>query len=453
MGRHLLTPNTPVHLDHDHDHDHTEKDWPVSAPRSTFRVAALVTSKRTRNRRMATDYGLRARQLLRYAAADPAQPHADTITDEHVRRARFLQPLYDPAANGEEDEERWPAQWAESVKSLRGFVTCRPWKDATEGYLAAVEERKEDEAGEKDFAAAEDQEQPSGEPASGPQQPDNEAAQTAADLLNLSGLGSVLNLSGMGTVAPQTTPVKPAPPAPRRPRHIQTQTQQTPALASLGGGSRLPVSTTLLPGARPLMAGGGRGAPKPLTPGREIVTTDLDSPLGETAATVTHLSPRLGDTGRDTAHPLNTGLGPAVQDTVTFDPFPRIGETRRDTTNPSPAGGRYTSPKPFPFIEQTAPVPGAFPGIGNTATVPGAFPDFGETQDTPAALFSTSPNMFGPGGRERNRANGRGRSRSVSPKGGNNPVIGGGFTEEEMERFRAWVAREERKKAREAAGK
>ncbi|KAI8309228.1 hypothetical protein K4K61_001956 [Colletotrichum sp. SAR11_59] len=283
MGRHLLTPNTPVHLDHDHDHDHTEKDWPVSAPRSTFRVAALVTSKRTRNRRMATDYGLRARQLLRYAAADPAQPHADTITDEHVRRARFLQPLYDPAANGEEDEERWPAQWAESVKSLRGFVTCRPWKDATEGYLAAVEERKEDEAGEKDFAAAEDQEQPSGEPASGPQQPDNEAAQTAADLLNLSGLGSVLNLSGMGTVAPQTTPVKPAPPAP--------------------------------------------------------------------------------------------------------------------------------------------------------------------------PLFSTSPSMFGPGDRERNRANGRGRSRSVSPKGGNNPVIGGGFTEEEMERFRAWVAREERKKAREAAGK
>ncbi|KAI8305198.1 hypothetical protein K4K59_012303 [Colletotrichum sp. SAR11_240] len=274
MGRHLLTPNTPVHLAEHHDHD-PKTDWPADAPlRSTFRVNQLVTAKR--NRRMATDYSLRARQLLRYVAADPTQPHADTITDEHVRRARFLQPLYDPAADGEEDEERWPAQWAESVKSLRGFVTCRPWKEATEGYLAAMEEEKEDEAGEKDVAAAEDQEKPSAEPAPGPQQPDNEAAQAAADLLNLSGLGSVLNLSGT---------------------------------------------------------------------------------------------------------------------------------------------------------------------------------DFGETQDTPAALFSTSPHMFGPGGRERNRANGRGRSRSVSPKGANNPVIGGGFTEEEMERFRAWVAREERKKAREAGGK
>ncbi|KAI8234123.1 hypothetical protein K4K57_004937 [Colletotrichum sp. SAR 10_99] len=294
MGRHLLMPNTPVHLAEYHDHD-PQTDWPADAPlRSTFRVNQLVTSKR--NRRMATDYSLRARQLLRYAAADPAQPHADTITNEHVRRARFLQPLYDPAADEEEDEERWPAQWAESVKSLRGFVTCRPWKEATEGYLAIVEEEKEDKAGEKDVAAAEDQEQPPAEPAPGPQQSDNEAAQAAADLLNLSDLGSILNLSGMGTVPPQTTPVKPAAPAPR------------------------------------------------------------------------------------------------------------------------------------------------------------AFPDFGETQDTPAALFSTSPHMFGPGSRERNRANGRGRSRSVSPKGGNNPVIGGGFTEEEMERFRAWVAREERKKAREAGG-
>ncbi|KAJ4996586.1 hypothetical protein K4K48_008302 [Colletotrichum sp. SAR 10_66] len=333
MGRHLLTPNTPVHLAEYHDHDHDpQTDWPADAPlRSTFRVNQLVTWKR--NRRMATDYSLRARQLLRYAAADPAQPHADTITNEHMRRARFLQPLYDPVADEEEDEGRWPAQWAESVESLRGFLTCRPWKEATEGYLAIVEGEKEDKAGEKDVAAAEDQEQPPAEPAPGPQQSDNEAAQAAADLLNLSGLGSVLNLSGMGTVAPQTTPVKPAPTAPHRPRHIQMQTQQTPALAL------------------------------------------------------------------------------------------------------------------------TAPVPSAFPSVGNTATVPGAFPDFGETQDTPAALFSTSPHMFGPGSRERNRANGRGRSRSVSPKGGNNPVIGGGFTEEEMERFRAWVAREERKKAREAGGK
>lgn len=130
MGRHLLTPNTPVHLAEHHDHDPII-DWPADAPlRSTFRVNQLVTSKR--NRRMATDYSLRARQLLRYAAADPAQPHADTITNEHMRRARFLQPLYDPAADEEEDEERWPAQWAESVKSLRGFVTCRPWKEATE---------------------------------------------------------------------------------------------------------------------------------------------------------------------------------------------------------------------------------------------------------------------------------------------------------------------------------
>ncbi|KAF4807647.1 hypothetical protein CGCSCA5_v013172 [Colletotrichum siamense] len=440
MGRHLLTPNTPVHLAEYHDHDHDpQTDWPADAPlRSTFRVNQLVTSKR--NRRMATDYSLRARQLLRYAAADPAQSHADTITNEHVRRARFLQPLYDPVADEEEDEERWLAQWAESVKSLRGFVTCRPWKEATEGYLAIVEEEKVDKAGEKDVAAAEDQEQPPAEPAPGPQQSDNEAAQAAADLLNLSGLGSVLNLSGMGTVAPQTTPVKPAPPAPHRPRHIQTQTQQTPALALVGGGSRLPVSTTLLPGARPLMAGGGRGAAKPLTPGREVATTDLYLPVGETAATVTHLSPHLGVTGRDTAHPLNPGPGPTVQDTVTFGPFPRVGETRRDTTNSSPAGGRYTSPNPLPSLRQTAPVPSAFP-------------DFGETQDTPAALFSTGPHMFGPGSRERNRANGRGRSRSVSPKGGNNPVIGGGFTEEEMERFRAWVAREERKKAREASGK
>ncbi|KAF4888288.1 hypothetical protein CGCF415_v014543 [Colletotrichum fructicola] len=458
MGRHLLTPNTPIHLAEYRDHD-PQTDWPADAPlRSTFRVNQLVTSKR--NRKMATDYSLRARQLLRYAAADPAQPHADTITNEHVRRARFLQPLYDPAAD-EEDEERWPAQWAESVKSLRGFVTCRPWKEATEGYLAIVEEEKEDKAGEKDVAAAKDQEQPSAETAPGPEQSDNEAAQAAADLLNLSGLGSVLNLSGMGTVAPQTTPVKPAPPAPRRPRHIQTQTRQTPAMALTGGSSRLPVSTTLLPGARPLMAGGGRGAAKPLTPGREIATTDLYLPVGETAATVTHLSPRLGVTsprlgvtGRDTAYPsLNPGLGQTVQGTATFDPLPRVGETRRDTTNSSPAGGRYTSPNPFPSLGQTAPVPGAFPSVGNTATVPGAFPDFGETQDTPAALFSTSPNMFGPGGRQRNRANGLGRSRSVSPKGGNNPVIGGGFTEEEMERFRAWVAREERKKAREAGGK
>ncbi|KAH0424827.1 hypothetical protein CcaCcLH18_11325 [Colletotrichum camelliae] len=383
MGRHLLTPKTPVRLAHDHDSN--EEDWPAAPPRSTFRVVArLVRPKRNR---MATDYNLRARQLLRYAAADPALPHADIVTDEHMRRARFLQPLYEPGADADEGEgeEKWPAQWEETARSLRGFVGCRPWKEATEGYLLQeVEDVVEDVVEDQEPPAPAQQQQ---------QQPDNEAQDTRPNP-NLSGMGSVLNLSGLGTVPLQTTPVKPAPPGiPRRPRHMQTQ--QTLAAS----GSRLPVPSSLLADA----AGRGRGrgaATKPLTP----VTTDLYPPLGATGA-----FPPLGQMASTVTSRVEDATHPDMHPLTANDPS---GET--------------------------------------PAAVPGAFPSFGETHDTPAALFSSAPNVFG---RERDRS--RANSRSVSPKGGNNNPVpgGGGFTEEEMARFRAWVAREERKKAREAGGK
>lgn len=230
------------------------------------------------------------------------------------------------------------------------------------------------------------------------QQPNNEAQDTdTGPNPNLSGMGSVLNLSGMGTVPLQTTPVKPAHPGiPRRPRHVQTQ--QTLAAS----GSRLPVPSSLLADARPLTAGRG-AAMKPLTP----VTTDLYPPLGATGA-----FPPLGQ--------MASTVTSRVEDATHPDMHPLTVEDIVDPSGETPAA------------------------------VPGAFPSFGETHDTPAALFSSAPNVFG---RERDRS--RANSRSVSPNGGNNNPVpgGGGFTEEEMARFRAWVAREERKKAREADGK
>lgn len=83
---------------------------------------------------MPVDNNVRARQILRFAAAaDPVPPFQDLLTDEDIRRARFLEPQYEPGADDTDgEEERWPAAWEESGRSLRGFTTCGPWKHATD---------------------------------------------------------------------------------------------------------------------------------------------------------------------------------------------------------------------------------------------------------------------------------------------------------------------------------
>ncbi|KAK1570201.1 uncharacterized protein LY79DRAFT_584190 [Colletotrichum navitas] len=135
--RHVLAPNTRVHLCDPATPPEPSSSWPSAPPQSTFHVRESSTKARRRGNM--TDWHLRSRQLMRFVAAkDPPQPNAkDYITDEHKQRARFLEPQYDPnnQANGDdaEDEEKWPPGWEKpDGKSIKAFLACQPWKKATE---------------------------------------------------------------------------------------------------------------------------------------------------------------------------------------------------------------------------------------------------------------------------------------------------------------------------------
>nr|XP_036575801.1 uncharacterized protein CTRU02_14210 [Colletotrichum truncatum]KAF6782433.1 hypothetical protein CTRU02_14210 [Colletotrichum truncatum] len=198
--RRLLTPNTPVRLAD--QTAHSDPVWPTASPRSAFCVNDIVASamepKPKPRRPKMIDYNHRARQLLRYANADPPLPNRGTITDEHIQRAKYLQPQFQPETDVDYvDEEQWPAEWEKKGgHSLRGFVNCQPWKNETADYLEGERHDESQLDGTQEAAVV-----------TGDDQRSEAREVTGVSTDNT----EPLSLRGLADKLPQTTPVSTSP--------------------------------------------------------------------------------------------------------------------------------------------------------------------------------------------------------------------------------------------------
>jgi hypothetical protein len=102
---------------------------------------------------MPVDYFLRARQLIRFAAAE--HPFSDTITADDVAYAHRLQPDYHVEDYRPRDEEEYPPNWAVNQNSIRGFLShWRAHQKDARARINFVPKNKEPEQAETSSSAA-----------------------------------------------------------------------------------------------------------------------------------------------------------------------------------------------------------------------------------------------------------------------------------------------------------